>query len=61
MLQYTLRMNETFRTTFEDENINNFSYFPFDKNLSKFKFELSHFELKPPGEDTEMIYRFDFF
>lgn len=60
MLQFTLRIKDNFKTTFDDENIANFSCFPFDRNNSKFRFELSHFEMTPPGGEYS-IYRFDFF
>ena len=45
MLQFTMRSTAEFKTKFDDESIINFSHFPFDRNLSEYRFELSHFEM----------------
>jgi len=50
LLQYTLRLKESFFTEFEE-----YAQFPFDVLPFKYRFELSHFEL-----DKE-TYRFDFY
>ena len=45
MLQYTMRASTQFKTKFDQESIENYSSFPFDKNISEYRFELSHFEM----------------
>jgi len=62
MLSFTIRCTEKFRTLLsESDNIRNLSQFPFDQNLTNFRFELSHFELTLPSTGKKYCYRFDFY
>ena len=52
MLQFTIRVKEKFYTEFDQ-----YAKYPFDRLQFKYRFELSHFELKKP---TDPI-RFDYY
>ena len=56
MLQFTIRSSETFYNNFDE-----YKDFPFDKLKFRFRFELSHFEIKDEENNVKGVFRFDFY